>query len=352
MKKIAHINFAKSYRGGERQTELLIKELSKFGYKQKVVLRKNSKLSSRLNGIENVEIIEIGKPYFLYINKIKDCNIIHAHETKGTQFALMANLFFKTPYIVTRRVIFPIKKIWFNRLLYKRAYRVVVLSTAIKEEILKSFKLSNIEIIPSSYDDAVANEKLVKNIKEHFKNKFLIGNIGALVDSDKGQTLIIKAAKELQKYKDIHFLFVGSGKDEKLFKDMAKDLTNVTFIGFVDNVVDYVKALDLFLFPSKAEGLGSILLDVMKNEVPIIASNVGGIPDIIKHRHNGLLVNLEVYDIVDAILKLYKDKELRIKLKKSALEDIENYSAKNMARRYIEIYEHCDAPKKSNKCKS
>ena len=51
MKKIAHINFAKGYRGGERQTELLIKELSKFGYKQKVLLRKNSKLNSKLNDV-------------------------------------------------------------------------------------------------------------------------------------------------------------------------------------------------------------------------------------------------------------------------------------------------------------
>lgn len=339
MKKIAHINFAKGYRGGERQTELLIKELSKFGYKQKVLLRKNSKLNSKLNNIKNVKIIEVSKPYFLHINKVKDCNIIHAHEAKGAQFALIANLLFKTPYIITRRVTFPVKKIWFNKLLYKRANRVVALSTAIKREILKSFELSNIEIIPSSYNNVIADEKLVKNIRERFNNKFLIGNIGALVDSDKGQTLIIEAAKELQKYEDIHFLFVGSGKDEKLFKDMAKDLTNITFIGFVDNVVDYIKALNLFLFPSKNEGLGSILLDVIKNEVTIIASNIGGIPDIIKHKHNGLLVNLEVSNIIDAILKLYKDTELRIRLKKNALKDIENYSVENMTRKYIKIYE-------------
>ena len=275
----------------------------------------------------------------MHINKVKDCNIIHAHEAKGAQFSLLANLLYKTPYIITRRVTFPVKKVWFNKLLYKRANRVVALSTAIKREILKSFEISTIEIIPSSYNDAVADEVTVKKIRDRFNNKFLIGNIGALVDSHKGQSLIIRAAKELQKYENIHFIFVGAGKDEKLFKDMAKDLTNITFIGFVDNVVDYIKALDLFIFPSRTEGLGSILLDVMKNKVPIIASNVEGILDIIKHDYNGLLVDLEISNIIEAILKIYKDEELRTKLKNNALKDVKNYSVENMTRKYIKIYE-------------
>jgi len=339
MKKIAHINFAKGYRGGERQTELLIKELSKFGYKQKVVLRKNSKLKKKLNDVKNLEIIEIGKPFFFHINKVKDSDIIHAHEAKAAQFALLVNLLFKTPYIITRRVTFPVKKIWFNKLLYKRAKRVVALSTAIKKEILKSFKISTIEIIPSSFNDVEADEESVKKIREHFKNRFLVGNIGALVDSDKNQSLIIEVAKRLNEYKDIHFIFVGTGRDEEFLKTKTKDLTNVTFIGFVDNVVDYIRALDLFLFPSKNEGLGSILLDVMRNEVPIIASNIGGIPDIITNNHNGLLIDLKISNITEAVFKLYRDENLRMKLKNNALKDIKRYSAKNMAKRYIKIYE-------------
>lgn len=338
--EITHINFAKGYRGGERQTELLIKELSSYNFQQKVLLRKNSKLTDRLKNVKNLEIIEINKPYFLQLNRVKNSDIIHAHETKGAQFALMANLMYKIPYIITRRVIFPIKKIWFNELLYKRAYKVVTLTNAIKKEILKTFKLNNIVVIPSSYSDQISNEKNVNEIRNRFKGKFLIGNIGALVDSDKGQSLIIEAAKELKEHEDIHFLLIGSGKDEQKFKNMANGLNNITFIGFVENVADYIKALDIFLFPSRIEGLGSILLDVMKNEVPIIASNVGGIPDIIKDNYNGILVDLEATDIIKAILKLYNDKNLREKFAKKGLEESKKYSPQNMAKRYIEIYEN------------
>ena len=74
---ITHINFAKGFRGGERQTLLLIEELSHRGYKQQIITRINSQLARRVKNIFNLEIIEISKPYFLNLSKVKNSTIIH-----------------------------------------------------------------------------------------------------------------------------------------------------------------------------------------------------------------------------------------------------------------------------------
>ena len=68
-----------------------------------------------------------------------------------------------------------------------------------------------------------------------------------------------------------------------MLKAAAAGLSNLTFTGFVDNVGDYLAAFDIFILPSNREGIGSILLDAMEQGLPVIASRVGGVPDIVHH---------------------------------------------------------------------
>jgi len=336
---ITHLNFAKGFRGGERQTLLLIKELSERGYIQKVLTRKESELAKRLEGTENLEIIKINKPYILNVKVIKESSILHAHETKAAQFAYFAHMLYTIPYIVTRRVANPISNNFFNRNIYSKSALTVVLSQAIKNETLKITSNIDIEIIPSAYSQLKVNKKEVESLKERFKYKFIIGNIGEL-ETHKGQYYLIEAMKKLQEdHPDIHLICLGRGKDEQNYKEQSKDLNNITFEGFVDNVGDYIQCFDLFVFPSLNEGLGSILFDVMQSNVPIIASDIGGIPDIIQNQKNGILVPVKDSEaIYSAIEQLYKDIELRKKLSNEAFKNIENFSFIKMADRYENIY--------------
>lgn len=338
---ITHVNFAKGFRGGERQTQLLIEQLSLLGYKQKLIVRKNSELTKRCNNLKNLEIIEISKPYILHINKIKDSSIIHAHETKALQFTYFANLLKKTPYIVTRRVDNALKTNFLNRLMYTNAKLSVALSKAIEKEILRVAPKAKTNIIPSAFSDIEVNEKIAHEIKKRFDKKFLIGHVGALDDRHKGQSIIIDIAKKIEtSHPKIHFLLVGGGCDEERFREMAKGLTNITFEGFVNNVNDYIRCFDMFVFPSRNEGLGSTLLDVMKIGIPIIASRVGGIVDIIKDDENGLLFDINNPDELEKlILALYEDHEKAEFLVSNALKSVEKYSAENMAEAYIKLYE-------------
>jgi len=334
---ITHLNFAKGFRGGERQTQLLIEQLSKEGYTQKLLVRKNSELGQRCKDIQNLHIVEVPKPYIFHISDIKNSSLIHAHETKALQFAYFASLLTNIPYIVTRRVDNPIKNNFFNKLLYKKAKKVVALSHAIVKEVNNICPIADITIIPSAFTESSINENKIKIIQERFKDKFLIGHIGALDDKHKGQSFLIEAAKSLQKtHPNIHFILLGRGKDEVMLKELTAGLSNITFEGFVNNVNDYIACLDLFVFPSRNEGLGSILFDVMQGEVPIIASNVGGIPDIIQHNENGYLIppcNAEI--ICRSILYLYQEKSTRKKFVDNAKKTILKFSPDKMMKRYL-----------------
>lgn len=339
--QITHLNFAKGFRGGERQTQLLIEELSKQGYKQKLLVRKNSELAKRCENIANVKIIEISKPYIFHIKQIKGSSLLHAHETKALQFAYLAHKITQIPYVVTRRVDNQIKNNFFNKKLYQSAKKVVALSQAIEKEILSIVPNANTTIIPSAFTDAPINQEKSRKIRERFKNKFLVGHIGALDDKHKGQSFLIETAKLLQKnHPEIHVLFVGSGQDELMLKNFAKGYNNITFEGFVNNVNDYIHTFDLFVFPSRNEGLGSILFDVMQLEVPIIASNIGGIPDIIENGVNGILIPpCNAQEIKNKIIELEKDKVMRDKLVSNAKKIIPRYSSHLMSQKYRALYE-------------
>jgi len=337
---ITHLNFAKGFRGGERQTQLLIQELSKKGYSQRVVVRQNAPLMKRLEGIENLEIIAISKPYIWHLWRIKGSSLLHAHEAKAAQFAYLAHLLYKIPYIITRRVDNPISNNFFNRQIYNQSFRTVALSNAIKQEIVKIGKDINIDTIPSASSGLSSDLKQVEAIKERFKGKFLIANIAELQNKQKGQYYLIEAMKKLQTtHPDIHLLLIGKGEDRENYEAQARGLKNITFEGFVDNVGDYLACVELFVFPSLNEGLGSILLDVMEFGIATVASNVGGIPDIIQNGQNGLLVPpKESEAIYEAIVKLYSDKTVRHSLAKEALKMSIAFNASTMCERYLAIY--------------
>jgi len=334
---ITHINFAKGFRGGERQTLLLIEELAKKGYTQRFLMRKgNDYLLKKVQEIPYVEVIEISKPYIFSLQYAKNTKLLHAHETKALQFAFFAHLFYNVPYIVTRRVDNAVKENLFNKLLYKNAAYCVALSRA----IAKTIPSKNIVIIPSAATNLELNEKNAQKIKKRFEKKFLVGCIAALDNNHKGQSYLIDAVKQLHKKGlNVALLFVGSGQDEEYLRSLAKGCEYIEFAGFVENVPDYIAAFDLFAFPSLNEGLGSVLFDAMRLGIAIVASNVGGIPDIIKDQSNGILVPpKDSKALADAIEMLYYEEEKRKVLAQQAKKDAVEFTPVKMAQKYEKLY--------------
>ena len=225
--------------------------------------------------------------------------------------------------------------------MYRRASQVVVLSKVIGEVLAQTEPRAEVRRIPSVISNFASDKTWVREYREKFEGKFIVGQVAALDDSHKGQLTLLEAARQIEKSRpDIHFVLVGSGRDELRIRDAARDLGNLSFTGWVDNVGDYLAAFDLFVLPSLREGLGSILLDAMQFGLPIVASAVGGIPDIVENTKSGSLVPPgDANALAEAIIRLYTDAEMRNAMSEAARRRAENYRPESMIEQYWRLYQ-------------
>ena len=343
--KIAHVNVSKGYRGGERQTELLARELEKADVQQILVARRGAPLIERCQKID-LEIRTVsGNPLTVAI-ATKDVDLIHAHDGRSVYGAYLRSLISGIPYVATRRINNPIRNHYLAHKAYQRAASVVAVASKVAETVKNFDSEVNVQVIYSGSSGLSVNRKQLDLIKNSFPGKFLIGNIGALENQQKGQEYIIEVALDLQhSHPDIQFLLIGGGKDEKILKKAAVMLKNICFTGFVENVGDYLAAIDLFILPSNKEGIGGILIDAMEQKVPIIASRVGGIPEIVNDEKNGILIDPRSPDqLKAAILRLHASEQQRRTLGDQGYELAKNFTANIMAQKYLNLYRNTVKP--------
>ncbi|REC93764.1 glycosyltransferase family 4 protein [Kushneria indalinina] len=335
---ICHVNLARNFRGGERQTQLLIEQLAAHDINQTLVCRRDSPLRHALSDIEGLELVSAHQMWAGH-KLTPAVDLVHAHEARAVHWAWWHSKLRRTPYLLTRRVPQPVKDKWFNRRTYGGAATAVAISSPI-EAHLEARHWCPVTRIPSALSHFTRNTTVVETLRHRFEGRYVIGHVGALVDRHKGQSLIIEAARRLaDTHPDIVFLMLGSGEDEERFKQESDGLDNVIWEGFQSNVGDYLAAMDLFVFPSRNEGLGSTLLDAMDAEVPIIASNVDGIPDIVVDEESGVLIPPnDANALHDSILALREDPDRGARLARGACQRLEAFTPEAMASRYRTLY--------------
>jgi glycosyltransferase involved in cell wall biosynthesis len=103
-----------------------------------------------------------------------------------------------------------------------------------------------------------------------------------------------------ESYPATHLVILGTGEEEESLKSIAH--SGVSFFGMVDNVPEYLRAADFFILPSNTEGLSNALLEAMACGLPIIATSVGGAPDLITHEKNGWLVSPDNEEALHTLL--------------------------------------------------
>ena len=115
----------------------------------------------------------------------------------------------------------------------------------------------------------------------------------ARLHSQKGHDYLIPIIPEIiRKFPQAHFIWVGDGEHQAYLEQMLQKYkveTRVTFLGYRNDIPHFLTAADLFLFPSYQEGLPFAVLEAMVYGLPIVASDTGGIPEMITHKKNGLL---------------------------------------------------------------
>ena len=335
---LCHINLARGFRGGERQTEILVKELAP-DYPRQLLITHPGFFADRVAAVDGVRV-ELARTRIQALALTAGTTLVHAHETWGAQVAWLRRALTGTPYIITRRVDNVPRPDPLTRSMYTRAERVVVLSRAIGDILAAYDPRIDVCRIPSSISDLTVDSAWVEGFRRAHAGRFIVGTIGALDHSHKGQLVLIEAARRIAPVQpDIHFVLVGSGRDEQTMRQAAAGLGNVSFAGWSDNVGNYLAAFDLFAFPSLHEGFGSVLTDAMQFGLPIVASAVGGIVDLVTDQENGLLVAPgDAGATAEAILRLYRAPALRQAMAAASRSRGHEYLPSVMAARYTDLY--------------
>jgi len=181
-----------------------------------------------------------------------------------------------------------------------------------------------------------------KNVEKIINRVVCVGRLSW----EKGHNYLIKAWPEVKKeISDAQLVFVGEGDKRKEIEQMIKDLNisdSVTLLGNQPHkqALLEIKKSEVFICPSLAEGLGNVFIEAQACGVPLIGTRVGGIPDIITDRENGLLIEPKNSQaIARAIITLLKDKDLAHSLASRSLETVKKFKWEVIINKIKDLYQ-------------
>lgn len=259
--------------------------------------------------LSNIELINAFRLSILFklvkILKEHNVDILHCHRHKPTFYGALASVFVKTRVLLShvhglsrtrnkgRRLL--------NFFLFRRVNRIIAIAHKVKENILEdnwSLSADKILILENSVDYRLFSNLSTSKLEARemlglSADALVFGTVGRLAPT-KGQSYLIKAFAEVkQKLPKSVLLLVGNGRLEHVLKAEASQTgfgESVHFLGRRTDIPQILKALDVFVLPSVAEGFGLALAEAMAAGIACIATDVGGIPELINGRDVGLLV--------------------------------------------------------------
>jgi glycosyltransferase involved in cell wall biosynthesis len=347
--KILHIDTGKEWRGGQRQVYFLHKGLLEKGFESFVAANKNGKLVDKIseNCIPFKFSNEIGISTFLSLKKIiNDLNpdIVHSHDAHSLTLAVFAKYLgndFKL--IHTRRVSFKIKNKLTNKFKYlnKNIDRFVAISKSVKDVLVSSYIPENkIDIIYSGIDFKYPNGYNCVDFILKLKNTNKIIGCIANFSADKDHITLIEAFNILYKNRqDVYLILVGGGEllnEIKLFSKSLPCTNNIIFTGYQENIYNYLKCFDVFAITSKNEGLCTSIIDALSFGIPVVATRVGGIPELICENKNGYLC--EAGDYENIAKRLHSLLACNAFEKNEIISSVKRFSVENMVVDYVELY--------------
>jgi glycosyltransferase involved in cell wall biosynthesis len=194
----------------------------------------------------------------------------------------------------------------------------------------------------TAFSDAGINAPAMRENLGIPPEAFVVGTAGRLTPI-KGQRYLLEAAAMISSRKtDVFFVFLGDGELAHELGKMASSLEikNVMFLGWRQDVPEVMSTFDIFVLPSLNEGMGKVLVEAMALGKPIVASDVGGIPDLVINNYNGLLVPpADVEGLVKSINYLLDDSIKRKEMGDRGKVVAADYSAEKMIEKIDRLYD-------------
>ncbi len=360
----AHVNTEPTWRGGEQQTLYLLEGLRRRGFPIVMFAAPGTPLFERALGAgfethpltirseaDLLATLRLARKLRRLKPALLHMHTSHAH-TIGVCASVLAGNGMKR--VVSRRVSFSIYRHSFFGLNWIKycygVHRYLTVSASVRDVLVRDgVRPERIRIVHSGVDPERfrgASDKSRSRLLREWglpEGIPLVGCIGALVPY-KGFAHFVEAAARVTRRRECAFVVVGEGELQAELNRQARELgisDRFRLVGFRSDIGDILSALDVFVFPTLEEGLGTSILDALLLHRPTVASRVGGIPEVIRDGVNGLLVEPgDSGAIAEAIDRLLSNPEEAQKLASEGNRTVQgSFSVDAMVEKTIQSYE-------------
>lgn len=220
---------------------------------------------------------------------------------------------------------------------------VTAVSEDLRKDTLKHFDVSReIEVIPNFID----LERFKKQKKEHFKKAICPNDEKLIVHTSNFRKVkrvedVVMTFNEIQKHIPAKLLLVGDGPERNRIENLCRDISacaDIRFLGKIEAIEEVLSVADLFVMPSEKESFGLAALEAMACEVPVISTNVGGLPELNINGFCGYMCNVgDIADMAEKSLEILDEANLP-EFKKNALSRANDFEISKILPRYEDYY--------------
>lgn len=225
---------------------------------------------------------------------------------------------------------------------------VTAVSEYLKDETYERFDIQkDIKVIPNFID----LDRFQKSDKNHFKKAIcpndekVVVHVSNFREVKRVPEVVSIFAKVLENDIPAKLLLVGDGPDRQRAEQRCRELgicNQVRFLGKQDQVEDILSIADLFLIPSGSETFGLAALEAMSCSVPVVSSDIGGLPEVNIHGETGYLCGLDDVDCMgDYAVKILSDEELHSEMSQNARKRAEKFEMSKIITEYEQYYKQC-----------
>jgi glycosyltransferase involved in cell wall biosynthesis len=353
-----HVDTQRAWRGGQRQVLLTVLGMRERGHRAVLVAHPEGELARRAS--EGHDLIRLapraevdlhaGWKLSRIVRELRP-DIVHAHDPHAVATASLALSFLTSGrcpgLIASRRVAFHLKGNTFSRWKYHQVDCFVAASNAIRHTLIEDgIDPGRIVTVYEGIDVHRVQLEPAANIHAEFwlpTHAPIVGAVAALTQEKGHKYLIDAAALVIREVPEAHFVILGEGDLRPALERQVKELRldkHVLLPGFRPDVLSFIRSFDLFVMSSLAEGLGTSLLDAMALSKATVATDTGGIPEVVVEGETGLLVPPRDHRaLADAVIRLLKDPVKRGQMGAAGLARVTRvFSAERMVEKTLEVY--------------
>lgn len=264
--------------------------------------------------------------------------ILHAHDYKTNFLATFLGRWFNIPAVTTAHGYVTVggRLNWYYRLdrwALKRMSRVIAVSEDLHELMLTiGVAPSRCVLVENGIDCQEFSRTMTTDAAKRSlglsPEPIVVGAVGRL-SREKGFDVLIGAVDQLIRQGiNLQLLVLGDGDERTPLQSLIDSLgqhERIRLLGHRSDTIDYYQAMDVFVLSSLREGLPNVLLEAMAMEIPVIATNIGGVPKLVVHNENGVLVKPgDVRELTSSLQQVLCDADLRTRLVRTARTTVEN----------------------------